>query len=179
MSMYSTIPPFAALSSAASAELSASRSRVAATDWVESGRWQVPTEEPFAELLMSFAPRHHEKAKASQASKPPWTASLRLYMVAISSWSLLSAFCAITLTTIGNSSAVAATFWLSPHAGPFAFVPQAMWLQEPVWSIALCLCLIGLIGARLASRQWWSSVLSVLGISLWFIIGLAVTYVGV
>ena len=70
--------------------------------------------------------------------------------------------------------------WLSTLAGPFSFVDEQIFRQEPIWTLCIALFLLPLIICHpVWPRRARSAVLTVIGVTLWVFVGFANTYMGV
>ena len=100
-------------------------------------------------------------------------------LVSIGFWALVSALASTRVGAMHNSSTVAFEFWVSILAGPFAFVEQKIYLQSPIGFIAFALILVAMMLLSTTFPNLLTKLLTVLGVSIWFIAGLVISFVGV
>ncbi|MEM7784709.1 MAG: hypothetical protein AAF623_15270 [Planctomycetota bacterium] len=103
----------------------------------------------------------------------------RIFGITFLVWFFLAGMASVKVASIGNPIGTVAWFWLSPLAGSFAFAEQVMFLQDPVFSFLVGLSFASLSFAHPVHPSFPTAVMTVCGISVWCLIGLAITYVGV
>ena len=122
-----------------------------------------------------------EELKGAALSPKSFITRLRVVLITVSVWVSLAVLLALRAGTVNrfNSWQIVQVV-ISTLAGPFAFVDVPHDIRVSLnllfsWAIpSICLALCHPIW-----QTRWAAILSVLGVSFWFMLGFGLTYIGV